>query len=117
MGNIRLGSQPLQRWFSHVSHQVENFSSKMEQSLVEYIAPLIMELGRKIEDNDIETRARLTTLEEQQEHTSEQIFKILDTLKMGDDINDNIREQLEDLPEGTDQIVDPDISYGGTTDA
>ena len=106
----------LQRWFSHVSFQVENFSSKMEQSFVQYITPLFMELGRKIEDNDIETRARLTALEEQQEHTNEQIFKILDSLKMGDDINDNIREQLEELPEGTDQIVGADISYGGTTD-
>ena len=105
----------LQRWFSHVSFQVENFSSKMEQSFVEYITPLFMELGRKIEDNDIETRKRLVSLEEQQEHTNEQIFKILDSLKMGDDINDNIRDQIEELPEGTDQIVDPDLSYGGTT--
>mgnify|MGYP003657184702 CR=1 FL=1 len=106
---------PVQTWVKRVCYQFESFSSKMEESLLEVIAPLLMQLGKWIEDNDIETRARLTALEEQQEHTTEQILKILDSLKMGDDINDNIREQLEDLPEGTDQIVDPDLSYGGTT--
>ena len=106
-----------QRWYSHVTLQVENLSSRIEQSFVQYIAPLFMELGRKIEDNDIETRARLVSLEEQQEHTTEQILKILDSLKMGDDINENIRDQIEELPEGTDRInvIDPAISYGGTT--